>query len=160
MLYSEYETTVVMKPEIGGDAIESTLDRIRSAVDKEGGKLLAIKHWGKKRLAYEMQKRNRGVYVHTQYLGKDMLVAEIERNLRISDNVMRFLTVCVSDGVKDTEREIEAYVKPEYDVEEPSRDSDDDMHAASDDTSDDDDDVGDDDDATDVDDDSDEDSDR
>ena len=89
MHLTEYETTVVVRPDIGGDAIEATLDRVREAVRGRGGKLIAINHWGKKRLAYPIKKHSRGVYVHAQYLGKADLVAEVERNLRISDTVLR-----------------------------------------------------------------------
>ena len=123
-MMTEYETTVVLRPDVGGDAIEATLDKVRGAV-ANGGKLLAINHWGKKRLAYEIAKQSRGVYVHTQYLGGGDMVAEIERNLRLSESVLRFLTVKVQDAVDPASRESKDYVKPEYsaamDVEEDDR---------------------------------------
>jgi len=50
-LMTEYETTMVVRPDISGDVIESTLDRVREAVKKSGGKLVALNHWGKKKLA-------------------------------------------------------------------------------------------------------------
>ena len=115
MLLSEYETTVVLRPDIGGESIESTLDRVRNAV-ADGGKLLAINHWGKKRLAYEIGKHNRGVYVHTHYLGAGNMVAELERNLRLNENVLRFLTVKLEDAVAPDAREAHDYVQPEYDA--------------------------------------------
>ncbi len=119
MLMTEYETTVVLRPELGGDAVETTLDRVRDVVKTNGGKLIAINHWGKKKLAYEVSKHGRGIYVHTQYLGQKGLVAELERNLRISDNVIRYLTIKVAGGVDPAAREEKQYVKPQYEVEEP-----------------------------------------
>src|SRR5262245_49607867 len=116
MLMTEYETTVVMRPDIGGDAIEQTLDRVREVVKTGGGKLLAINHWGKKKLAYEVKKHQRGVYVHTQYLGQKGLVSELERNLRISDNVIRFATIRVAGDVDAASREEKQYVKPQYEA--------------------------------------------
>jgi len=118
MLMTEYETTMVLRPELGGDAVEATLDRVRDVLKNNGGKLIAINHWGKKKLAYEIAKHGRGIYVHTQYLGVKGLVAELERNLRISDNVVRYLTIKVAAGVDPTSREEKQYVKPQYDVEE------------------------------------------
>ncbi|MBI5508285.1 MAG: 30S ribosomal protein S6 [Deltaproteobacteria bacterium] len=118
MHMTEYETTVVVRPDVGGDAIEATLDRVREAVRGRGGKLIAINHWGKKRLAYPIKKHARGVYVHAQYLGKADLVAEVERNLRISDTVLRFLTVKVAIDVDPNGREEQAYARPQYEVEE------------------------------------------
>ena len=112
---TEYETTLVLRPDISGEVIEGTLDKVRETV-ANGGKLLAINHWGKKRLAYEVAKHSRGVYVHTHYLGAGAVVAEIERNLRLSENVLRFLTVKIEDGVAPEDRESREYVTPEYDA--------------------------------------------
>jgi small subunit ribosomal protein S6 len=118
MNLTEYETTMLVRPDIGGDAIEATLDRVREAIKNRGGKLLAINHWGKKKLAYPIEKHTRGVYVHTQYLGHGDLVAEVERNLRISDSVLRFLSVRVADDVDPAAREEKAYVAPQYNLED------------------------------------------
>ena len=113
MLVNEYETTLVLRPELAGDAIESTLDRVRDSVKKMDGTLLEINHWGRKKLAYPIEKQTRGVYVHTHYLGKDNLVAEVERNLRISDSVMRYLTIRMEQGIIAEDREVRDYVAPE-----------------------------------------------
>lgn len=110
---TEYETTVVLRPDLTGETIEATLDKVRNAVN-DGGKLLAINHWGKKRLAYEIEKHTRGIYVHTHYLGVGATVSEIERNLRLSEEVLRFLTVKLEDGIAPEERTAKEYVKPEY----------------------------------------------
>jgi small subunit ribosomal protein S6 len=117
MLMTEYETTLVVRPDIGGDAIEATLDRVRDAVKNRGGKLLAINHWGKKKLAYPIMKHTRGIYVHTVYLGRDDLVTEVERNLRIADSVLRFLTVRVEVSVDPESRQAADYEAPEYDAD-------------------------------------------
>jgi small subunit ribosomal protein S6 len=119
MLMTEYETTMVMRPDLGGDAIEGTLDRVREVVKTQGGKLLAINHWGKKKLAFDIKKQSRGIYVHAQYLGQKGLVAELERNLRITDHILRYETIRVAKDVDPSTREEKAYVKPVYGVEEP-----------------------------------------
>ena len=118
MLMNEYETTVILKPDLGGDDIEAALDRIRDVVSKEGGKLLNVEHWGRKRLAYDIQKYNRGIYVQAQYLGAGGLVAELERNIRISNAFLRFLTVKVEDEVTADSREVVEYVRPSYEAED------------------------------------------
>jgi small subunit ribosomal protein S6 len=123
MLMTEYETTMVLRPDLGGDAVESTLDRVREVLKTGGGKLLAINHWGKKKLAFDVKKQPRGIYVHTQFLGKGGLVAELERNLRISDNVLRYLTIQVAKDVDPASREEKQYVRPSYEeavAEEPA----------------------------------------
>ena len=119
---TEYETTMVLKPELGGDQIEAVLDRVREVLRGQQGKLLAINHWGKKKLAYEIAKQGRGTYVHAHYLGRGPLVGELERNLRINDGVLRFMTVRMASDVAADSREEVAYTRPEYDALEPSAD--------------------------------------
>jgi small subunit ribosomal protein S6 len=116
-LMTEYETTMVVRPDISGDVIEATLDRVREAVKKSGGKLVAINHWGKKKLAYPIAKHTRGIYVQAHYLGQGGLVAEVERNLRIQESVIRFLTVKLAEDITADQREEKEYVKPTYEME-------------------------------------------
>lgn len=115
MHLTEYETTIVVRPDVPGDAIEAILSRMRDVVKNGGGKFLAINHWGKRKLAYLVKKQTRGIYVHTSYLGGAGLVAELERNLRIADNVIRFLTVRLAKDVDPSKRSETAYVPPKYD---------------------------------------------
>jgi small subunit ribosomal protein S6 len=116
-LMTEYETTMVVRPDISGDVIEATLDRVRDAVKNSGGKLIAINHWGKKKLAFPIAKHTRGIYVQAHYLGKGGLVAEVERNLRIQESIIRFLTVKLASDVTAEQREEKEYVKPSYEME-------------------------------------------
>lgn len=122
MFLTEYETTLVVRPDVAGDVIETTLDRVREVIKGGSGKLLAISHWGKKKLAFEIEKHSRGIYVHTHFLGDNKLVAELERNLRISDHVMRYMTIRLAQGVSVDSREEKAYVKPQYDLDDGSLD--------------------------------------
>lgn len=119
----EYETTVIIRPDIGGDSVEGTLDRVRDVIKNQGGKLLAINHWGKRKLAYEIQKHSRGVFVHTHFLGANTLIRELERNMRINDNVLRFMTIKLEQGVEAESREEKAYERPQYDLDDGSDDA-------------------------------------
>ncbi|MBN1962862.1 MAG: 30S ribosomal protein S6 [Deltaproteobacteria bacterium] len=118
MLMTEYETTMVMRPDLSGEAIESTIDRVREVVKSQGGKLIAINHWGKKKLAYEIKKQVRGIFIHTQYLGQKGLVAELERNLRISDSILRYETIRTAIEIDATTRDEKTYVKPKYESDD------------------------------------------
>lgn len=115
MLMTEYETTVIVRPDVTGEQVESALDRVREVIAKQGGKLIEIDHWGKKKLAYPMQKHPRGIYVRTHYLGLGGLVGELERNLRLNENVLRFLTVKMEERVESDARQEKEYVVPSYD---------------------------------------------
>ena len=109
MLMTEYETTLIFRPDLCSKNIDDTLGHLRIVVGQQGGKFLEINHWGKRKLAYEIQKFSRGIYVHTLFLGKNDLVAEVERNLRISDKVLRFLTIKTAMDVDPTSRQEKAY---------------------------------------------------
>ncbi len=101
----EYETVVVVKPDVGDEPLNKLAQRIKGIVDGEGGKFLSMASWGKKKLAYEIANYPKGIFLHASYLGKSATPAELERNLRISDDVIRFLTVQLADVVDPASRE-------------------------------------------------------
>ncbi|MEM6533421.1 MAG: 30S ribosomal protein S6 [Myxococcota bacterium] len=130
---TEYETTVVVRPDVTGQQVEAALDRVRDVIGKQGGKLLEIDHWGKKKLAYPMKKHPRGIFVRTHYLGVGGLVSELERNLRLNENVLRFMTIKLEERVEAEARTEKEYVAPAYDeAEEFNDDVDDDAFDADD----------------------------
>src|SRR6185295_3294109 len=69
-------------------------------VSRGGGKLTRVENWGRRKLAYPIAKEKRGVYVYVKYIGKGGLVAELERNLRLVDDVIKYQTVKVRDEVQ------------------------------------------------------------
>ena len=78
---------------------------------------LPSNHWGKKKLAYPIAKHTRGIYVQAHYLGQGGLVAEVERNLRISESVLRYMTIRIGQDVVADERQEKEYVRPAYEAE-------------------------------------------
>ena len=73
--------------------------RVSDAVDREHGKLVKVEAWGRRKLAYPVGKQRRGVYVYLKYVGGGGLVAEVERNLKLQDSVIKFMTVQSRDEV-------------------------------------------------------------
>jgi len=98
-LLREYETTTILRPEIGEHNIERVKGRVVGIVEKAEGKMLRIENWGKRKLAYEVEKNTKGVYLYFLYLGPAGVVQEVERNCKMWDDVMRFLTVKVDEDV-------------------------------------------------------------
>lgn len=129
MLMTEYETTVVVRPDVSGDQVETALDRVRDVIKKQGGKLVEIEHWGKKKLAYPMARHPRGIFVRTHFLAEGGLVSELERNLRLNENILRFMTIKVADRVEAESLQEKEYVAPSYDEAE---ELDDDFEASAD----------------------------
>ncbi|MFO0558271.1 MAG: 30S ribosomal protein S6 [Polyangiales bacterium] len=96
---TDYETIFILRADIDSDASEKAISRVLTAIEQGGGKLLKVESWGKRRLAYAIGKQRKGFYVYVRYLGYRGVVAEVERNLRMLDTVLRHLTVALRKNV-------------------------------------------------------------
>ncbi len=92
-LAREYELVYIMKPSVSPAEARKVAERITDVVDKRGAKLTRVDNWGKRKLAYPIKKHVRGVFVYVKLVGFTDVVAELERNLRNLDDVMRWQTV-------------------------------------------------------------------
>lgn len=107
---SEYETIYIMRPSAGEQDKTDLRERVESIVSETGGHKLRFDDWGNRRLAYrirdrvEMRHHEQGVYQYMRYLAPGDTVAELERNLRILDAVLKFITVRVDDDIVPAER--------------------------------------------------------
>src|SRR5687768_17526255 len=109
----EYETTYILRPNTANDGVAEVNTRVRHIIEQMGGKVMKVDNWGKRRLAYEVGKERKGIYLYWLYLANPGVVEEIERNLRMIDGVLRYLTVKVDDnidvGARPTEIDDAAY---------------------------------------------------
>jgi small subunit ribosomal protein S6 len=117
----EYETVFLVKPDLTDETVDKLKERIRAAVNRDGGKVLKFTHWGKKKTAFPVQKQLRAVYVHVSYLGNPGIVAEVERNLAIAEDVTKYLSQHLADDVDPDTRAVEADVKLAGDADERAR---------------------------------------
>lgn len=92
-----YETTFIFRTDITDEVRKTYIEKIKSLIETYAGKVLAVEDWGKRRLAYSIRKESRGYYTYLLYSGSNTLVAELERNLRLNEQVLRFLTIKLSD---------------------------------------------------------------
>ncbi len=90
---TKYETTFILEPGFDEGRINEEIERVSQWIKDLGGELLEVQRWGKKRLAYEIEKKRDGVYTLMLYQGPGAMVKEIERRLRLNESVMRVLTV-------------------------------------------------------------------
>src|SRR2546429_4171390 len=86
----EYETIYLVRPDLAEDLVDKIVERMRGIVQREGGKVIRVENWGKKKTAYEVKKHLRAVYLRFLYLGTTKMVAEFERNLRMTDDVLKY----------------------------------------------------------------------
>lgn len=95
----EYETIYILKPDIDADSAERVGSRLSEVIGRESGRLTKVENWGRRRLAYDIAKQRRGVYIYLKYLGTGRVVAEVERNLRLMDGVIKYQTILVRNDV-------------------------------------------------------------
>ncbi len=103
----EYETTYILRPNTSNEGVAEVNTRIKGIIEGMGGKVIKVDNWGKRRLAYEVAKERKGIYLYWQYLAQPGVVEETERNLRMLDSVIRYLTVKVDVDVDVSARPIE-----------------------------------------------------
>ena len=90
---TKYETTFILEPGFDEGKVNEEIERVSQWIRDLGGELLEVQRWGKKRLAYEIEKKRDGIYTLLLYQGAGAMVKEIERRLRLNESVMRVLTV-------------------------------------------------------------------
>lgn len=90
---NKYELAVVVSAKIEDDERAATLEKAKALVERFGGKITNVDDWGKKRLAYEVQKMKDAFYYFIQFEAEATAPVEIENRVRIMDNVVRFLIV-------------------------------------------------------------------
>lgn len=90
---NKYELAVVVNAKIEDDARTETLEKVKEIIARFGGAVSDVDEWGKKRLAYEIQKMREGYYYFIQFDAVADCPAEVEKRVRIMDNVLRFLCV-------------------------------------------------------------------
>jgi small subunit ribosomal protein S6 len=102
----KYETFIIIDPDLPDDTNTALDNKIQSVISSNQGEVLSYVPWGKRKLAYAIRKRTRGLYVLMEYTGGPKLVAEFERNLRIDERVLKFITVMLEERF-DPEKERE-----------------------------------------------------
>ena len=90
---NKYELAVVVNAKIEDDARAAVIEKVQRYVTRFGGQISDVEEWGKKKLAYEIQKMHEGFYYFIQFEADAQCPAEIERHVRIMDNVLRYLVV-------------------------------------------------------------------
>ncbi len=94
---NKYELCVVYNPSLDEEAYANAQEGVKSVIERFGGTVENVDDWGKRRLAYEIQKLREGVYNFVVFTGSPEAPVEIEKRMRIMDNVLRYLIVKVEE---------------------------------------------------------------
>lgn len=96
-----YETTYILRPNLGEDQFSEVIERTNKIISGDGGAIINLERWGNRKLAYEINKENLGQYIYIDYAAPGSTIQEIERIFRIDDRVLRFLTVKLADAIDE-----------------------------------------------------------
>lgn len=97
-----YETTYILRPNLGEDQFTEIIERTNAIVQDDKGSVIAVDRWGMKKLAYEIKKETQGYYVYMNYAAPGSTIQELERIFRIDDRVLRYLTVKLAEEIDST----------------------------------------------------------
>jgi small subunit ribosomal protein S6 len=88
-----YELTLIIDSSLDESTIQSEIEKIENRITDSGGKIHRLDRWGLRRLAYEIKKHSQGYYVFFLFEANPGLTGEIEKNLKLNENILRYLTI-------------------------------------------------------------------
>ncbi len=94
-----YEVIAIVKTDLPEEDLNAIIDRSSNIITERKGVIAKVEKWGKRRLAYEINKQRDGFYFFIDYAGNGAIVAEMERNFKIDDRVLKFMTVTKEGAV-------------------------------------------------------------
>ena len=89
---NKYESVVIVNPNLEEESIKNLVKKFSDLINTDG-KVTSVEEMGKRKLAYEIKKLKEGFYVVIKFEAKPELIAELERNYRITDEVMKFMVI-------------------------------------------------------------------
>ena len=93
----DYELIVIISPDVGEEDIPGTIDKVSDFITSRGGDITEVDHWGKRKLAYPINRFREGNYVLSRFKFEPGMAAELEANLKISEEILRHLLVRLGD---------------------------------------------------------------
>ncbi len=98
-----YEILFIADPTLGEPEFEALVELVQGYIEKEGGRIERVEKWGKKRLAYLVKKHREGYYVLFVVGGEGSILREVERRLRVTAGIIKFISVRVDDDLRKAE---------------------------------------------------------
>ena len=98
-----YETLYIINPSLAEEDYRAVVAKFTDAVEKNKGVVTKVDEWGKKTLAYDIKKFDKGYYVLLQYCGESGLTAEVKREMSLDDKILKYQTIKLSDNADPEE---------------------------------------------------------
>ena len=109
---TNYETMYILRPDLGEEQVEQAVTKYQNLLRDQGAEEIQIQNRGKRRLAYEIKKHRDGIYIQLNYSAPATAIAPFERAMRLSEEVIRYLTI---------KQDIEEEKPPKEEKEKPTK---------------------------------------
>jgi small subunit ribosomal protein S6 len=109
---TSYETMYILRPDLGDEQTEQAITKYQNLLRDQGAEDIQIQNRGKRRLAYEIKKHRDGIYIQLNYTAPATAIAPFERAMRLSEEVIRYLTI---------KQELEEEKPPKEEKEKPAK---------------------------------------
>ena len=96
-----YETMYILRPDLNEEAVDEAIGQYQDILKENGADILETQHRGKRRLAYEINRFREGIYIQMNYQAPGAAIAPMERAMRLSEAVIRYLTLVVDEVTED-----------------------------------------------------------
>jgi len=104
---NHYETIYIVNPTLDDEALKEAIDKFSDLIKKLKGSIVKINEWGKRKLAYEVKRFDKGYYVVLDFCALPKIVTELERNLKLDDRILKYITVKIDENVNPKDLVIE-----------------------------------------------------
>ena len=93
-----YESIFIVRPTLTDDEVAKLIEKMKGVVEKNGGTIVKIDNWGKRKLAYDVQKEKKGIYIIIRFTGTGNVISDLEHSYRVEDSIVKSITVRVAKG--------------------------------------------------------------
>lgn len=95
-----YESIFVLKPDLDEKMVDGQIEKVKEFIEKNGGKVITLEKWGKKKLAYIVKKNRFGIYVFIHFESEPALISNLQRNYKLNEDIIRYMTVLYKEIAK------------------------------------------------------------
>jgi small subunit ribosomal protein S6 len=99
-----YEVVFIAAPTLTSEELDGFINHVQTVVEGKNGKVVKVDNWGKKSLAYKIKRFREGYYVVLSIEGDGSAIAELERRFRVTDYIIRFISVRIDEDIKRSEK--------------------------------------------------------
>ena len=99
-----YEVVFIVNPEVGDDEVMRLSETVQKIITSQGGQIVKTEMMGRRQLAYEINHRREGTYILLEIEGSGAEIAELERRMRVNDQILRYMTIRVDEDRRRAEK--------------------------------------------------------